>query len=120
MRIKRLKFGESTNITVGPSQVTYRTRTPQGDRLIKVLLLDPNNPKVMSWTERLHQGIEVNPYALSLSNLIAIVYDALHRLNRETPATLQSFDLELVAAQSPKVVDGAKPLEESDNEGTSK
>jgi hypothetical protein len=118
--IKRLKFGPSTTITVGPSQVTYRTRTPQGDRLIRVLLLDVNNPRVMAWTERLHQGIEVNPYALSISSLVGIVYDALRRLNRDLPATLQSFDLQLVLSPSPKSGDGANNSQENSNEGTSK
>jgi hypothetical protein len=110
MRIKPARFGASTKIFLAPSQVEYRTRTPQGDRVIKVFLLNPDNPRVMAWTEKYAEGIKVDPYALLLNDWIAIVYDAFRRLERPVPLALQSFSLESVFTHDTKLVSGTPAI----------
>ncbi len=97
MKIRYPKFGSSTSITLGPSQVTYRTRVPQGDRLVKVFLNDPTKPRVQAWTESYHEGITVSPLSLPLSDVFGVIFDSLRRLGKEVPENLRSFDLSLVA-----------------------
>lgn len=130
MKIRYPKFGSNTSITLGPSQVTYRTRVPQGDRLVKVFLNDPTNPRVQSWTESYHEGLTVSPLSLPLHDVIRIVFDALRRLGKEVPATLFYFDLSKVLPEgmSPPIpisgtgqglVSGPSPKDDSNADSSS-
>jgi hypothetical protein len=93
VRISQPKFSERTIVTLAPSQVTYRTRVPQGERYVRVFLTDPTNPRIQAWTESYTEGHQVSPLSLSLGGCLQFVFDSFIRLGKPIPDKLWSIDL---------------------------